>query len=62
MRKASTELLQQGIQAPSLAPDLIPAEPLINRELTFGTGTANGGTSGRRATKGEHQQPCGSIL
>jgi hypothetical protein len=35
MRKASTELLEQGIQAPSLAPDLIPAEPLINRELTL---------------------------
>ena len=26
MRKASTELLEQGTQAPSPAPDLIPAE------------------------------------
>jgi hypothetical protein len=26
MRKASTELLEQGIQTPSPAPDLIPAE------------------------------------
>jgi hypothetical protein len=26
MRKASTRLLEQGIQAPSPAPDLIPAE------------------------------------
>jgi hypothetical protein len=36
MRKASTELLEQGIQAPSPAPDLIPAEPIINRGLTLG--------------------------
>jgi hypothetical protein len=27
MRKASTGLLEQGIQAPSPAPNLIPAEP-----------------------------------
>ena len=26
MRKASSELLEQGIQAPSPAPDLIPAK------------------------------------
>ena len=35
MRKASTELPEQGIQAPSPAPDLIPAE-IINRGLTLG--------------------------
>jgi hypothetical protein len=34
MRKASTELLDQGTQTPSPAPDLIPAEP--NRGLTLG--------------------------
>ena len=35
MRKASTELLEQGTQTPSPAPDLIPAETNINRELTL---------------------------
>jgi hypothetical protein len=29
MSKASTRMLEQGIQAPSLAPDLIPAETSI---------------------------------
>src|SRR5579864_5881312 len=47
MRKASTELLEQWIQAPSPAPDLIPAEPIIDRGLR--TGSANGDTS---------DQPC----
>ena len=36
MRKASTGLLEQGTQTPSPAPDLIPAETKINRELTLG--------------------------
>jgi hypothetical protein len=36
MRKASTRLPEQGTQTPSPAPDLIPAEPKINRELTLG--------------------------
>jgi hypothetical protein len=35
MRKASTRLLEQGIQTPSPAPDLIPAETKINRGLTW---------------------------
>ena len=35
MSKASTELLEQGTQTPSPAPDLIPAETKINRELTL---------------------------
>jgi len=34
MRKTSTELLEQGIQAPSPAPDLIPAEH--QPEVTLG--------------------------
>jgi hypothetical protein len=32
MRKASTRLLEQGIQAPSPAPDLIPAETKTSTE------------------------------
>jgi hypothetical protein len=32
MRKASTRLLEQGIQAPSPAPDLIPAENKTSTE------------------------------
>ena len=39
MRKASTVLLEQGTQAPSPAPDLIPAEnerQKLNRKLSFG--------------------------
>src|SRR5438309_10014499 len=32
MRKASTRLLEQGIQAPSPAPDLIPAENKASTE------------------------------
>ncbi len=44
MRKASTELLEPGIQAPSPAPDLIPAkyEPRTYMKI----GTMYGGTSG----------------
>jgi hypothetical protein len=32
MRKASTELLEQGTQTPSPAPDLIPAETKTSTE------------------------------
>ena len=32
MRKTSTELLEQGTQTPSPAPDLIPAEPKKSTE------------------------------
>ena len=46
MRKASTGMPEQGTQAPSPAPDLIPAgnekQPRTYTEI----GTANGGTSG----------------
>ena len=35
MRKASTRLPEQGTQTPSPAPDLIPAEIKLNRELTW---------------------------
>jgi hypothetical protein len=45
MRKASTELLEQGIQAPSPAPDLIPAKPKNQPRNHIAIGTANGGTS-----------------
>ena len=48
MRKASTELLEQGIQAPSPAPDLIPAEHQSGTYI--GIGTTNGGTSGPPGT------------
>jgi len=48
MRKASTRLPEQGTQAPSPAPDLIPAEtqnqPRTYREI----GTVNRGTSPQR--------------
>jgi hypothetical protein len=43
MRKACTRLPEQGTQTPSPAPDLIPAEPKINRELTLGLGCGNYG-------------------
>jgi len=46
MRKTSTELLEQGIQAPSPAPDLIPAQHQLRTHI--GIGTANGGTSAQR--------------
>jgi hypothetical protein len=43
MRKAITGMLEQGIQTPSPAPDLIPAE---HQPRTYiGIGTTNGGTS-----------------
>jgi hypothetical protein len=45
MRKASTELLEQGTQTPSPAPDLIPAETKHQPRTHIGIGTANGGTS-----------------
>jgi hypothetical protein len=45
MRKASTELLEQGTQTPSPAPDLIPAETEHQPRTHIGIGTANGGTS-----------------
>jgi hypothetical protein len=47
MRKASTELLEQGTQTPSPAPDLIPAEAKNQRWTHIGIGTVNGGTSVR---------------
>jgi len=43
MRKASTELLEQGTQTPSPAPDLIPAEHQPRTYIAIGA--ANGGTS-----------------
>ncbi len=45
MRKASTELLEQGTQTPSPAPDLIPAETKNQPRTHIGIGTVNGGTS-----------------
>jgi putative transposase len=42
MRKTSTELLEQGIQAPSPAPYLIPAEANNQPRTHIGIGTANG--------------------
>src|SRR5579864_2362954 len=50
MRKASTRLPEQGTQAPSPAPDLIPAEtenqPRTYREIgTVNRGTSHGRTS-----------------
>ena len=47
MRKASTELLEQGTQTPSPAPDLIPAEGKNQPRTHIGIGTVNGGTSGQ---------------
>ena len=47
MRKASTRLPEQGTQAPSPAPDLIPAKTENQRRTHIRTGTANGGTSSR---------------
>src|SRR5579862_6814416 len=35
VRNASTRLPEQGTQTPSPAPDLIPAEIKLNRELTW---------------------------
>src|ERR1017187_3283713 len=48
MSKASTELLEQGTQTPSPAPDLIPAQTENQPRTHIGIGTANGGTSGGR--------------
>src|SRR5258708_36142636 len=45
MRKASTELLEQGTQPPSLAPDLIPLKPKINRGRTHWDWCSKRGTS-----------------
>ena len=45
MSKASTELLEQGTQTPSPAPDLIPAETKKQPRTHIRIGTANGGTS-----------------
>jgi hypothetical protein len=45
MRKASTELLEQGTQMPSPAPDLIPAQTKNQPRTHIGIGTVNGGTS-----------------
>jgi hypothetical protein len=44
MRKATTELLEQGIHAPSPAPGLIPAEYQPRTYMKIGT--MDGGTSG----------------
>ena len=48
MRKASTRMLEPGIQAPSPAPDLIPAEHQSRTYIQIGT--MNGSTSLRRTT------------
>jgi hypothetical protein len=45
MRKASTELLEQGTQTPSPAPDLIPAEE------TSETGIMNGKCASRELSQ-----------
>jgi hypothetical protein len=45
MRKASTRLPEQGTQAPSPAPDLIPAKTENQPRTYTAIGTANGGTS-----------------
>src|ERR1035437_7332222 len=45
MSKASTELLEQGTQTPSPAPDLIPAQTENQPRTHIGIGTANGGAS-----------------
>src|ERR1022692_575858 len=49
MSKASTELLEQGTQTPSPAPDLIPAQTENQPRTHIGIGTANGGTSSRHS-------------
>jgi hypothetical protein len=51
MKKASTELLQQGTQTPSSAPDLIPAEK-INGELTLRLEQQTGELQSRRSILG----------
>ena len=45
MKKASTGMPEQGTQAPSPAPDLIPAETEHPLRTNIQIGTANGGTS-----------------
>jgi len=45
MRKASTRLPEQGTQAPSPAPDLIPARTENQPRTYTAIGTVNGGTS-----------------
>ena len=45
MRKTSTRLPEQGTQAPSPAPDLIPAETENQLRTHLEIGTVNGGTS-----------------
>jgi hypothetical protein len=45
MRKASTRLLEQGIQTPSPAPDLIPAETENQPRTHIGLVQQKGGTS-----------------
>jgi putative transposase len=47
MRKASTRMLEQGIQSPSPTPDLIPAEHQSRTHIQIGP--MNGGTSIRRS-------------
>jgi hypothetical protein len=51
MRKASTELLEQGTQTPSPAPDLIPADAKNQPRTHIGIGTVNGGTSLRQTVQ-----------
>ncbi len=45
MNKAGAGMPEQGTQAPSPAPDLIPAETKNQPRTHSGIGTANGGTS-----------------
>ena len=45
MRKASTKLPEQGTQAPSPAPDLIPARTENQPRTYTAIGTVSGGTS-----------------
>jgi len=60
MRKTSTELLEQGIQAPSPAPDLIPAQHQLRTHI--GIGTANGGTSLCKNSKNHITGKCPLLV
>jgi hypothetical protein len=61
MRKASTWMLEKGIQTPSPSPDHIPAQ---NHKLLLRTyietGTSNGGTSKATSAAELDSSTCGS--
>jgi hypothetical protein len=62
MRKASTKLLEQGIQTPSPAPDLIPAETKNQPRTHIGIGTANGGTSPKHSSPSREVFQHGHVV